>query len=73
MRSSQQQLIHMVNQIVENNQYAGAEKAAQITSTHMQKFWARSMKEDIKQYLDSDGSELCDTAKIAISLLSPSS
>jgi len=59
----------MVNQIVENNQYGGADKAAQIASTHMQKFWARSMKEDIKQYLANDGSELSDTAKTAISLL----
>ena len=69
MRTAKQQLIHMVNQIAENNQYNGLEKAALVTSVHLQKFWARSMKEDIKEYLQNDGGGLSDTSKAAIILL----
>ncbi len=69
MRNSKEQLIHMVNQIVENNQHGGPEKAAAATSVHMKKFWARSMKEDIIEYLKTDGSDLSDTAKLAVGML----
>jgi formate dehydrogenase subunit delta len=69
MRTAKQQLIHMVNQIAENNQHGGEEKAASVTSVHMQKFWARSMKEDIIEYLKTDGSDLSDTAKVAVGML----
>ncbi len=69
MRNSQQQLIHMANQIVENNLHGGDENAANVTLVHMQKFWARSMKEDIINYLKTDGSDLSDPAKVAIGML----
>lgn len=69
MRTAKEQLIHMVNQIAENNQHGGQEKAANATSTHIQKFWARSMKEDIIAYFNSDGSDLSDTSKAAIKML----
>ncbi len=69
MRTAEQQLIHMVNQISENNQHGGFDKAAEITSVHLQKFWARSMKKDIVAYLASDGTELSDISKAAVKLL----
>ena len=62
MRSAQEQLIHMVNQIGENNQQGGIESAATFTSEHMKKFWARSMKEDIINYLKSGGHGLSETS-----------
>jgi formate dehydrogenase subunit delta len=69
MRNSKEQLIHMVNQIAENNQHGGTEKAATVTSVHMQKFWARSMKEDIIDYAKTDGSDLSESAKAAVGML----
>lgn len=69
MRTAQEQLVHMVNQICENNSYGTVEDAANIASTHMKKFWARSMKQDIVAYLESDGSALTDAAKQAVAKL----
>jgi formate dehydrogenase subunit delta len=70
MRTAKQQLIHMINQIAAHNQHGGLEKAASVTSIHIQKFWARSMKKDIVQYLNTDGADLSETSKAAIKLLS---
>ena len=70
MRTAKQQLIHMINQIAENNQHGGLEQAAAVTCVHIQKFWARSMKEDIKLCLESDADELSETSKAAVKLLS---
>ncbi|NQZ30734.1 MAG: formate dehydrogenase subunit delta [Oceanospirillaceae bacterium] len=69
MRSAQQQLIHMVNQIGENNQHSGVESAAAFTSTHIQKFWARSMKQDIIQHLNNGGQGLSEISIAAIKKL----
>lgn len=69
MRTAKEQLIHMVNQIAENNQHGGIEQAANVTCGHMQKFWARSMKNDIIEYLKDDGADLSETSKAAIRLL----
>lgn len=66
MRTAKEQLIHMVNQIAENNQHGGLESAAKVTSIHIKKFWARSMKQDIVEYLNTDGEALSETSKAAI-------
>lgn len=60
------QLIHMVNQIAAN-QHGDQSTAAQRVTTHLQKFWARSMKAQIIDYLDSDGSQLSPVAREAVS------
>ncbi|MFT5706153.1 MAG: formate dehydrogenase subunit delta [Oceanospirillaceae bacterium] len=69
MRTAKQQLIHMVNQIAENNQHGGEENAASVTCVHMQKFWARSMKADIIKCLETDADELSAAARSAIKQL----
>jgi len=69
MRTPNEQLIHMANQIAENNQQGGAERAAKVTSTHIQKFWARSMKEDIIEHLKAGGQGLSDTSIAAIKMI----
>ena len=69
MRTAQQQLIHMVNQIAANNQSGTLEDAAKATSSHMLKFWARSMKADIIEYLETDGADLSEASKAAVKLL----
>jgi len=69
MRTPNEQLIHMANQIAENNLQGGAERAAKITCTHIQKFWARSMKEDIMQHLKAGGQGLSDVSIAAIKMI----
>ncbi len=60
-----QNLIKMVNQIAVN-QHGDESQAAQRVATHLQKFWARSMKAQIIAYLDDDGTELSPIAREAI-------
>lgn len=70
MTTPQQQLIEMVNQIVNNNTYQGDEEAAiKVSVHHIKQFWARSMKKDIIDYAQNDGSELNSGAKVAIAEL----
>ncbi|MEA3249991.1 MAG: formate dehydrogenase subunit delta [Pseudomonadota bacterium] len=63
-----QQLIKMVNQIAAN-QHGDSSTAAQRVTTHLQKFWARSMKARIIDYLDSDGADLSPLAREAVACL----
>jgi len=63
-------LIKMANQIAANNTHIGDETAeAAMVANHLSKFWARSMKAQIRDYLESDGSELLPIAKKAIAQL----
>ncbi|MDO6561950.1 formate dehydrogenase subunit delta [Amphritea sp. 1_MG-2023] len=63
-------LIRMANQIAANNTHIGDEIAeAEMVANHMTKFWARTMKVEIKAYLQQDGSELLPIAQKAVSLL----
>mgnify|MGYP001251479803 CR=1 FL=1 len=63
-------LIKMANQIAANNTHIGDDVAeAKMVADHLRKFWARSMKAQITEYLESDGSELSPIAKQAIVLL----
>lgn len=63
-------LIHMANQIAANNSHYGTEaEAAERVLTHLKKFWARSMKQQILDYLNEDGSQLSPLARTAIARL----
>ncbi|MFC6672155.1 formate dehydrogenase subunit delta [Marinobacterium aestuariivivens] len=63
-------LIHMANQIAANNSHYGSEaEAAERVRVHLKKFWARSMKQQIIDYLHEDGSQLSPIAQAAIAKL----
>jgi formate dehydrogenase subunit delta len=64
-------LIKMANQIAANNTHIGDDTAeATMVAEHLTKFWARSMKAQITDYLNEDGSELLPVAKQAIIIMS---
>lgn len=71
MSTSQlQHLISMINQISSNNNYNKSdEETACFVANHIRSFWARSMKEQILQYADEDGSKLSNASKIALTQL----
>ena len=67
--SQLKQLIKMINQIALNNHYENDdEKTALFVQDHINKFWAVSMKQQIKQYAEQDGSELVKAVKLSLSL-----
>lgn len=63
-------LIEMVNQIA-NNITSGVsqELTAKEVASHLGRFWSRSMKDEIVDYLNSDGSELSETSKAAVAII----
>lgn len=69
-RSQLDTLIHMANQIAINNAHYG--DAAERIHAHLKKFWARSMKRQIIDYLREDGSQLSPLARQAIEQLAQS-
>lgn len=69
-RTQLENLVHMANQIAANvDQSGGDEAAAEKVATHLQKFWARSMKQQIVDYARQDGSDLAPIAQLAVSRL----
>ena len=63
-------LISMLNQIADNNNYKKSdEEAAKIVANHLQKFWAPSMRKKITQYSAEDGTELSNVAKLSLAHL----
>ncbi|WP_328187819.1 formate dehydrogenase subunit delta [Marinobacter sp. OP 3.4] len=65
-----QNLIRMINQISDNNLHHGDEgEAAEVVATHIKKFWARSMKQKIIDYAESDGTELSTVSRLAVKRL----
>ncbi len=65
------QLIHMANQIADNNLHHGDEtESVQIVSDHLMRFWARAMKQQIVAYANNDGSQLTPLARKAVAELS---
>jgi len=71
MSSSQiKTLVSMLNQIADNNSYKKTdEETAAVVADHVKKFWARSMKENIIKYANSDGSALSPAIKLALAQL----
>ncbi|WP_299199774.1 formate dehydrogenase subunit delta [uncultured Amphritea sp.] len=64
-------LIRMANQIAANNTHIGDETAeAEMIANHLTKFWARSMKQQIAEYLNQGGDELSPIARKAIGIMS---
>ncbi|WP_299178818.1 formate dehydrogenase subunit delta [uncultured Neptuniibacter sp.] len=63
-------LIKMANQIAANNTHIGNEtEEATMVANHLRKFWARSMKQQITDYLIEGGEELSPIAKKAVAEL----
>lgn len=62
-------LIKMINQISANLDHGDKDKAAQDVVGHIKKFWARSMKQQIIEYADADGSELNPVSALAVQQL----
>ncbi|MBN3563236.1 MULTISPECIES: formate dehydrogenase subunit delta [Aliamphritea] len=63
-------LIKMVNQIADNNVHVGtADDAANAVASHITRFWARPMKQQINEYLNEGGEELNDIARQAVTQL----
>lgn len=68
MSSSQiKNLVSMLDQIANNNNYKKTDaETAKIVANHLQKFWARSMRDKMTQYYADGGPELSNVAKLAI-------
>ncbi len=65
-----QNLIKMINQISINNLHHGDEaQAAEVVAAHIRKFWARSMKQQIIDCVESDGQALSSVSRLAIKRL----
>lgn len=63
-------LIRMANQIAANIAPGSDEdRAAEQVSSHLRRFWARSMKAQIIAYAADDGSELSEVARRAVAQL----
>jgi formate dehydrogenase subunit delta len=62
-------LIRMVNQIAANNGAYQTEEAAQRVASHIQRFWARSMKTLIIEYGHEGGEDLSPIARLAVAQL----
>ncbi|UWN49858.1 hypothetical protein ASALC70_02075 [Alcanivorax sp. ALC70] len=63
------QLVKMVNQISANMHGATDEQAADKVAAHLQKFWARPMKEQILAYADDGGEDLTPISRQAVERL----
>lgn len=69
-----QHLVRMINQISANHCHHGNdEAAAEAVATHLRKFWARSMKQQIIRYAEGDGAGLSAVSRLAVSRLIPPS
>ncbi|MGO2133454.1 MAG: formate dehydrogenase subunit delta [Halomonas sp.] len=70
MSAQRKNLIHMANQIAENLRHGRSDdQAAKDTTTHLEKFWARSMKADIIECLNDYNSGLNPVAHAAVGQL----
>ncbi|MBD3635537.1 MAG: formate dehydrogenase subunit delta [Methylophaga sp.] len=62
-------LIRMSNQIAANNSAYPHDEAAERVANHIQRFWARSMKNLIIEHQQSAGDELSPIAREAVAIL----
>ena len=68
MNGELQHLIAMANQIAANLRPAAVDDAAaaEMVAKHIRLFWARSMKAQIVDYVQADGTELNQVVKLAV-------
>ncbi|MFL1453086.1 formate dehydrogenase subunit delta [Marinobacter sp. GN3S48] len=67
MSSNTEHLVKMANQIAENAPSKDSPEAtAEAVASHLRKFWAKPMKQTIKQYAESSGEGLCELAMDAV-------
>lgn len=63
-------LIKMIDQIIANNLHHGDDdQVTDVAAGHLQKFWARSMKQQVIAYAKSDAAELSPLTRITIAKL----
>jgi len=63
-------LIKMIDQIIANNLHHGDDdQVTDVAAGHLQKFWARSMKQQVMAYANSEGAELSPLAQKTIAKL----
>lgn len=63
-------LIKMLEQIIANNLHHGSDQqVAAVATDHLDKFWARSMKQIIIAYAKQNPTELSGVAQLAIAEL----
>lgn len=63
-------LIKMIDQIVANNLHHGDnDRVTDIAADHLQKFWARSMKQQIIEHANSAQAELLPLTRVTIEKL----
>ncbi|MEQ9462854.1 MAG: formate dehydrogenase subunit delta [Haliea sp.] len=72
MNGELRHLVDMANQIATNLRFAAEDDAAaaELVANHIQRFWARSMKLQIADYVQADGAELNEVASLAVASLS---
>ncbi|NKI16504.1 formate dehydrogenase subunit delta [Spongiibacter sp. KMU-166] len=68
---SAEHLVRMANSIAENLRHGASSDsdAAQQVAHHLRRFWAGSMKTQLKQYVLAGGQGLSDVARQAIDLI----
>lgn len=63
-------LIKMIDQIIANNLHHGNDdQVADVAAGHLQKFWARSMKQQVIAYANDNPLELSPLARSTIAKL----
>jgi formate dehydrogenase subunit delta len=64
-------LVRMANDIAENLGHGAVDDAAaaEQVASHIRRFWARAMKAQIKDYLNTDGADLSAVARCAVNLI----
>lgn len=63
-------LIKMLEQIIANNLHHGSDQqVAAVATDHLDKFWARSMKQMIIAYAKDNPTELSRVAQLAVTQL----
>lgn len=67
--SGAERLVRMANQIARNFEIHGSEAATSQTATHIKKFWAPSMREDINAHIEAGAEGLSEIALAALQAL----
>ncbi|HEC72745.1 MAG TPA: formate dehydrogenase [Methylophaga aminisulfidivorans] len=62
-------LVKMLNQITANNTAYETNEAAERVANHITRFWARSMKEDLQEYVEAGGDDLSPVSEMAANIV----